>query len=283
MKYKPLSYVNSFIPKTIREAADDPKQFESWALQALRTVNFQQRYEHDLCLLYVDNHSARLPKGLKRITTIREISDPNTLLTVEQTLRNILYESTGDVGALGEEELQDENNVQVSYNTELLINYQIMFNSLVTNYARPLKYVGTTSSNYFSKKCYYQLIRCNDCVEHFSITHDGCIKTSFKTGYVCMEFIKEPMDENCDFVAPEQPVQLWNAMANYALAQYWLERDALGEQGANQRFVRHQRMYSNYINEAKGIMALQNIDLNLHTALQYRDQAILRFPKVFNE
>ena len=285
MKYRPLKGIFNYIPKGLREHQEDDPQWISWALQYLRTVETAELVQKDFALLQVTGRRATLPKGLRKITSIKMIAklpteQERTSLDSCITIKREGYDITSGTNTDGRIEVTQEGSA-IHYFQEGCGLYVDLFKSslFVKNCMMPMKFVGVTHKDYFSKAC-YQEMKENRCVTNFSITSDGCILAD-RDGFVCIEYETEIKD-GTDFMAPERPIQLWQAMAAYAIAQHWQNRTSYKEQNAMKMYLEYLELARNYMREAKGIMRMKNISFSLMQAITSSDTNVLGLPSVFS-
>ncbi len=309
LEYKPLRHVMNYIPVTLRNEQSDVKQWESWALQKLRTVNMHQRYVYDFAFIDVNNHIGEIPAGLKQITGIYMLyKDPDAAETESlnscvkyDNYKDALEDDEEDCPTCNEKVIETtttetilpggatqsttiEKSTYSPSDTCCTINYQLFKSSpYFANCWRPMRFIGRTGSDYFDRVCYnviQQEYLSNDYNE-FSITESGCIMTEFESGSVCIEYIREPKDGD-SFLAPAEPEHLWLGMAHYGMAQHWLNRTGFKEQNSMQMYQQHLALSRNYMTEAKGILKLKSISPRNQFGLLYNESRIMRVPSVFN-
>ena len=288
MNYKKINNVMNFIPKALREMQADDDQWLSWALQALRTVNTHELVAQEFAILEVVDHKALLPKGLKRITSIKmggvNISDAE-YASIAQCMSTEPRDTTTGTSlenVMDEERHEAESNVQY-FNESCGINVQLFMASGYYNQSmKPLQYKGIATTNpYLSKACLNACMTSSDCYTGFSISPEGCIFTDVPEGIICINYESEVKDDDGNFLIPNEPTALWNGMAHYAMAQYWLNKMSNKEQSALQFYRTHQQISSSFMREAKGIFRMKNINIKLLTAITYRDTDSLRIPSVW--
>lgn len=284
MNYKPINYVLNFIPKNFLTLDDDTDQWLSWALQFYRTLNSHERFEKDLCFIEVKNHKGYLPEGLKKIQKIQLFKQDIPTDVYSSLLQDVTIDDTCPAtnSTITETTTTDGDVTIVEKKTiheasAWTINAALFHTSkLYNDYMLPLRNVGNTSKDYFTKSCYDSLMR-SDCYNEFSLSN-GCLNTSFKEGVICLEYTREKMDDDNNFIIPAEPPQIWKALANYGIAQYWLNESALGKQNSFSLHERHLQMATNYMKEANGILKLKNISYKTQSAIINDELRILKIP-----
>jgi len=310
LEYKPLRHVMNYIPNTYRRELDDVQQWESWALQKLRTVNMHDRFIHDLAFIDIVNHKGQLPAGLKKITGIsilyksptdEELSSLNSCVKYDNYKDALADDDETDCPSCNETTTETtteettlpggatkvttvEKSFSSSANTCCSLNYQLFLQTPYwENCWKPMRYIGRTHKDYFTRKCYdsiHQEYARNDYTE-FSITQDLCLLTEISSGTVCIEYVKEANDGD-NFLAPSHPEQLWLAMAHFGMAQYWLRRTTVEPQLAMNMFKENISLSRNSMLEAKGIMKLSGIDMKNHFSIMYNESRILKSPATWS-
>lgn len=282
--YKKLSNVLNYIPKSLQNDLNDSEQWQSWALQALRTVLFNDRYINDIALIEIIDHRACLPDGIKRITSIEMYDGNATEAEIAALLSQNKYDSYLDDNtpmALGQGE---DSEVSYSDSSYLLYHQIFLASSLFQNRFKPMRYIGKTNNkNFFSSSCWARINskNCLDCFNEFSITTDKCLLTEAKTGWVCIQYEREPKDSDGDFLVIEEPIQLWQGIANYAIAQYWLEQTGYNKQGAYSLFERHLSISNTYLKETKGILTQMQMNLDVLDGVMFNESLMLKLPSVW--
>jgi hypothetical protein len=279
--YKKLDYVLNFIPTSLQEDQKDSEQWLSWALQYLRKVNSDDRFVTDIAVLELDKHKACLPKGLKKIKAISMMPQE-----IEDSFRASSYNSYLDVGpetVLWQGEVSEQNDAEVAPT----LYYQLYLQALNSmNTWRPMKYVGAINNkDYFTTECWKHINNenCSNCYNEFSITTDGCLMTSIEEGMICVMYTSEAKDDKNNFLAPEEPLELWQALAHYAISQYWLNKTGFitFAADAHKLYESHLRTAGFYLKEAKSILRQKSFSYRLHYAMTFDESEILRIPAVW--
>lgn len=308
IEYKPLRHVMNYIPNSLKAEQNDPDQWQSWALQRLRTAEINDRFIHDFAFIEINNHKGELPTGLKKITSIFMLYEEPDAEQLSSLNSCVKYDSYKDALEDDDDCPQCNETVTESTTTETIlpggatqsktieksfssssnhcctINYQLFLQSPYFQECwKPMKFVGRTGDDYFTKAAFehiYKTYQSNDYNE-FSISESGCILTEFESGTVFIEYIREAKDGD-NFLAPAFPEELWLAMAHYGIAQHWLNRTGYKEQNSFQMYQNHLVISRNYMTQAKGILKLRSISTATQFALLYNESRIMRTPSVFN-
>jgi hypothetical protein len=278
MMFKRLNYVLNFIPNSLKENQNDTEQWLSWALQASRSIQSQDLKLRNLTILAVEDHRVCLPKGLKRITDIKMLIKEPTEQELESLTQAVTYdnykEAAGDLTAEATESF-----------TGYTIYHQLVLNSdYLKNNWQPMRYVGTAGhKDYFEGEC-WKIINgeeCNNCFNEFSITVDGCILTQAKEGYIVLGYETELVNENGEFVFPEEPVHMWKAMASYCMYRHWENRIGYHEENSFRLAEYYRAQYASYLREAKGIFKLKALSYRAQYYAIYGDAAIMNLSTLF--
>lgn len=277
MNYKKLDHVFNFIPKSIREAEGDDDQIRSWALQYLRTIESSKMKVYGFAILTIEDHKTCLPVGLKKISSIKLLSREPTANEVD-SIKQCATQSIENV------EQDCETGTCIAYSDYCMIAHQLWLNSPYKDLWADMQFVGTTNDSYFTSSCYNRIRKTCDgaCPLGFSINTDGCLLTEAKDGFICIEYSAEPKDDNGNFLVPEKPIHIWQAISQYAIAQHWLNRTGYKEQNAFQMYQNHLQIARNYMREAKSIMRMSGMSYSNHYALTFGEVAILKIPSVFS-
>jgi hypothetical protein len=292
MHYKTLDHVLTFLPVELVNKVDDTEQFKSWALQFLRTMNFEGRFEQDLCLLRVENHKVALPSDIRRIKAIKYIGDdlPDEALT---SLQQCVVQSTeDDPDQYVNTEITETTTTTatstivekktIHYSDQCSINKSLFVASVFYNqYCMPMKFIGRTGKEYFDKSCYNTIAGARSCgYNEFSI-EDGCLITNFKEGYVCLEYQAETKNDKGEFMAPAEPIHIWRAMAAYIIGMYYENQSILQVQGAMANSERYLRRAALLKREALGIIKLKNMRYRALSDIMREEVRILQVPLVW--
>ena len=271
MTYKKINHVLTYIPQSFQRELNDTEQWLSWALQYLRTVSQEQRFVKELVCLPFTNHRLELPKGLKKITDIRLLTNDPTDEELEAISGCVAYDSYK----------QDAVDTDPTFSDTGCAVYHQMFldSSYYNNCWKPMRYHGIAGKNYFSSSC-LKVIKSSNCSVGFSLGVDCCLLIDEKDGYVCIEYLTEPKDSKGNFIVPEHPTHLWKALAHYGISQYFLNKSAFEARYYNLYEAEMMKARS-YMREAKGIYKQQNLSFSMQSEIIAGDQRIIRVPAVW--
>lgn len=256
-KLAPLDNVFNFLPKNLRRELSDDDQIRSWALQALRTVNHSQRYIKDISFHDIVNHRANLPDDVYKIYKVSYASEQPTDL---------------QIASLCACEAQTDS---ANYSLEddcIPIYHQLFLNSdYYTSTFRPMAYKKTRlADNYVCN------VQWGGCHGFYSLDSTGSVMTfSEQDGFVAIEYLAEPKNDNGDFLVPDLP-QLWSGLAAWIKAKFYEDKSILAEQNSFQLYQANLAEARQWLNEARGIFKLSGIDTALHRQMIYGSSRILR-------
>lgn len=280
MRNVPIENVFNFIPVPVRDQIGDDDQILSWCMQYLRTLNIRERYVQDWTVERVENHRASMPAGYRKIENMTFLRLPPTDKEIDgiQQVLGIRPQSSGT---------QHDEDREIKYHPEFApkIYYQLFVDSAY--HAREhckLNFVGNTTAEFFSSEAYRDFLqkRPGRCTIDFSISPDGCdLQFSEASGWVSILYTTEMRNGEGEFTLPDEPVQMWQALGHFAIAQYWLNQTHTGKPDAFSMYQQFLNMARTYMLEAKGIFKMKNISFDRLSDITYRSSRILRIPAVF--
>ena len=177
-----------------------------WIGEALEHIGATTQFETKQCVLNIVEYKAVLPKCLYYINQVSSSGITGSQVSNELS---IIKAKINDLNAtLAANPNQDLNYQLRDLSSRVIILESSYFKDPST--LTPLKY-GTST---FAKD-----IHCNNCVNEnasgdaWYIIENGYIKTSFKTGEVCMSYMAFPIDEDCYPLVPDD--------ISYKEAMFW--------------------------------------------------------------
>jgi hypothetical protein len=275
-RYIPLNSVLNFIPKGVRDEEKDDTQLLSWALQGLRTLNISQRFEQNVCILEVKNHRVQLPDSIRKINSIHHLHREPT----EEEANN--FECCINQDVLCGCDISDLEPNDDPTSTEnicrLPVYYQLFIDSnYFQNCWSYMKYTGVRKGLH-CPSC--PNLFCNSCVETYAIDTNLNMMTSFKDGFVCVDYVAEPKDTAGNFLIPED-TDLQQGLSYYIQAMHWNNRASRKEQGAFQYYIQYLNLGERLLTKAKGKHLLKAIDKDLIYIITNNSHRLLRTPKVW--
>ena len=110
-----------------------------------------------------------------------------------------------------------------------------------------------SSSTTFQMNCDTEcssLTTCNNtCPHEYSVSSNGILTSSLRTGTLLVSYFGYPIDSNGDHLIPDDE-NLKEALFHYVLYRYWLQKDMMKETGADKRMQFQLHMWSALSNKA---------------------------------
>jgi len=223
-----LSSLASTFPTDVWNEADALE----WAAFALQSIGVYTQLEPHIVFLTVANHRAKLPKGL---VTLEQAAYKARRTLTEEDLASI--------------------QAEIQIPTE---SYYTGFLTLANRYNyRPMrKATGTFALQQ----------ACEECDEMYPVGNpeyvllpNGCIHTSFATGDICVSYMRYPMDENGEFLIPDNPTFI-RAITYYISMKIWERRMNMKEEGAYNMFNMYLDLWSALSTRVAGELMMPDID-----------------------
>ena len=237
-----------------------------WIGEALEHIGATAQFETKSCVITITDYKAVLPKCLYYINQVA--SSGITGSQVSSELSIIKEKITALSATLAANPNQDLNYQLRDLSSRVIILESAYFKDPST--LTPLKY-GTST---FPKD-----IHCNSCVnenatgDDWYIIENGYIKTSFKTGEVCMSYMAFPIDEDCYPLVPDD-ISFKEAMFWYVYKKLILLGKNKGMNGIDYTFAEKQWKY--YCTQARN--AANYPDLAKYTS--FMNQWVRLIPEV---
>jgi hypothetical protein len=206
-----------------------------WIGEALEHIGSTAQFETKRCVIEIVDYKAVLPKCLYYINQVA--SSGITGGQVSSELATIKKKIDALTATLASNPDQDLNYQLRDLSSRVIILESSYFKDPST--LTPLKY-GTAT---FPKD-----IHCNKCVNEgassdaWYVIENGYIKTSFKTGEVCMSYAAFPIDEECYPLVPDD-ISFKEAMFWYVYKKLILLGKNKGMNGIDYVFADKQWKY----------------------------------------
>ncbi len=260
MKYVPLKAVLNYISTAIQEEEKSETQLLSWAMQALRSVEFPQKYERKICFLEVKDNKATLPQGWREINLVTYmVSNPT-----ETDVASLAYC------------IQDNFESNCSSETEYLCKIPINFGLFVAstyynNNFRPLRAVQKYKG--IGTKC----CTFDDC-SGFSIKGD-CIYVDYPEGILCIDYdVEYNIDGN--YLIPDD-ADLMRGLAEYIKYMHWEGRGDRHEERALSISEMHLIRAERLLQKAKGKFFLRAVDEDVLKGIMFGQAKIFYVPSAY--
>ena len=206
-----------------------------WIGEALEHIGSTAQFETKRCVIEIVDYKAVLPKCLYYINQVA--SSGITGGQASSELATIKKKIDALTATLASNPDQDLNYQLRDLSSRVIILESSYFKDPST--LTPLKY-GTAT---FPKD-----IHCNKCVNEgassdaWYVIENGYIKTSFKTGEVCMSYAAFPIDEECYPLVPDD-ISFKEAMFWYVYKKLILLGKNKGMNGIDYKFADNQWKY----------------------------------------
>tara|TARA_B110000858_G_scaffold133209_1_gene151496 strand:- start:297 stop:1163 length:867 start_codon:yes stop_codon:yes gene_type:complete len=206
-----------------------------WIGEALEHIGSAAQFETKRCVIEIVDYKAVLPKCLYYINQVSSSGITGGQVSTElATIKKKIDDLTASLAANPN---QDLNYQLRDLSSRVIILESAYFKDPST--LTPLKY-GTAT---FPKD-----IHCNKCVnegassDDWYVIENGYIKTSFKTGEVCMSYAAFPIDEECYPLVPDD-ISFKEAMFWYVYKKLILLGKNKGMNGIDYVFADKQWKY----------------------------------------
>lgn len=280
LQFTPLKNILNYIPASIRNEGSD-LDLMSHALHAYRTMNIPEIFERKIALMEVKAHKVKIPSDVKDILLVTyQDTDPTKgdckdllqCVTLEEDEEGLVTDCTGCKVEPLDWATSTENVCRHS------INYQLFLDSsYYNNNFMPLSYKGTRTG--FCQNCFVDA----SCNYGFRVDMNGIMWVDFQEGFVCIDYITQPKDEEGNILIVDDQ-RLLMGLAYYAEAQHWRNRRGLKEQNAHNYYADAITRASTLIKAANGHIKLRNInsdDAKAYVMGTYKKAPMLRAPLKF--
>ena len=261
MNYIPIKAVLNYVSQAIQEEEQSELQLISWALQALRSVDFPQKYERKICILEVKDSKATLPLGWRELNYVSYMFQEPTQKDVD----TLAYEYKDEFDT---ECSTSENICKIPLNFGLFVHSDYYNNNWLPMSGLKNQGIGTNCCN------------IPNCKYSFSIKNN-CIYTDLQEGYISVDYITEYKDEDNNFLVPDD-ADLLRGMAEYIKYMHWEGRADRHEQNSFNRSQVHLRQAEILLKKAKGKFYLRSVDEDIIKGIQYGKIKIVYVPAAYN-
>jgi hypothetical protein len=249
MRYTTLDAVLNYIPRAIRHEEDNDMLLKSWMLQGLKLLNLSQQYSAEVGYFKVENNKTQLPDNLYKIEYIGLCNDKT------------IDEDTFSLCAIEESvEEEDEETVPEENGCKLPIYYRMFLDTVFSTAKYPaMQYLYNVSADYLlCKDC---ICRCVTAPYQFTISKELVLTTNLENGTIVILYKSPVMDKDGNYLVPDTE-RVKQALAAYASAIHWENRDAVHESGSGGRYDRKLFEADRKMRAAKGdsILRMLNAD-----------------------
>ena len=226
-----------------------------WIGEALEHIGAAPQLCKKQCVLEVKDHKVLMPTDLYYINqvAINNSISPTSSNELDSLIDKVteLKAAIADAQADGLE-YSDIASVLHEINNRIVVLENVYFKD--SNKLQPLQYGAST---------FHRSMHCEGCVnennkyEETYIVDCGYIKTSFKSGKICLSYMAFPTDEECYPLVPED-ISYQEAMFWYIYKKILLSNPKFKNNGINYTFAHDKWMY--YCTQARNAANYPDID-----------------------
>jgi len=236
MTKKQFISINSIVPDildTTDEGLFSIADAVEFASKAMGQLDIYETFEEAVSIVKVENHQAFLPCGLLQVN-------------------QILYKLDFNMTENDKCECKAANQVYKDFSSK----YFLTCDYVNKNWA-PLR--ASTNSFLVSVLCPNSPNLHTSCQHEFTILPTGKIVTSFKEGWIIISYLRAPMDEEGNFLIPDDE-ELIQALRTYIMYRLWEKRWNMKEEGSRERFEYYRNQWGMYKGLIRGKFKLPSAD-----------------------
>lgn len=226
-----------------------------WIGEALEHIGAAPQLCQKQCVLNVKDHKVMMPSDLYYINQVAinnkvSIASSEELDTLTSKVKD-LQDQIKDAQANGLE-YSDTASVLHDINSRIVILENVYFSGDVN--MQPLQYGAST---------FHRSMHCDGCIneninyEETYIVDCDYIKTSFKTGKICISYMALPIDDDCYPLVP-QDISYQEAMFWYVYKKMLLSNPQIKNNGIDYNFADQKWKY--YCTQARNAANFPDID-----------------------
>jgi hypothetical protein len=226
-----------------------------WIGEALEHIGASTQLCRKQCVLTVVDHKVVLPEDLYYINqvAINDSVAPITSTELDTLTAKVkeLQQAILDATAAGQDYTATASILH-EINARIVVLENIYFNS--TNVLQPLQYGASN---------FHKSMHCEGCVNETTMYEDtyiiDCdyIKTSFKSGKICLSYMAFPTDEECYPLVPDD-ISFREAMFWYIYKKLLLSKPDIKKNGITYEIAETQWKY--YCTQARNAANYPDID-----------------------
>lgn len=239
-KWIPISSVLDSLQDTLASVHWSELTVLENCARAMDMIGAKVQYEDDVKFIKVTNHKACLPKGLIQIN---QIAHKRNFLLAEKDKERI-----NELLGIDEGDFMDDST--------LWLHATFFTSDYYYKQWQPMR----LSTNTFAKA-----VHCDNCINlkceseyTYTISPDGTITTSFKDGFICISYIRHPIDCNGEFLIPDSEYYK-EALRTYCMMRIWEYRLNMKEEGAQGMYLMYRDLWS--LMKSKAIADIREPDL----------------------
>ena len=226
-----------------------------WIGEALEHIGAAPQLCQKQCVLNIKDHKTMMPSDLYYINQVAinnkvSIASSEELDTLTSKVKD-LQDQIKDAQASGLE-YSDTASVLHDINSRIVILENVYFSGDVN--MQPLQYGAST---------FHRSMHCDGCIneninyEETYIVDCDYIKTSFKTGKICISYMALPIDDDCYPLVP-QDISYQEAMFWYVYKKMLLSNPQIKNNGIDYNFADQKWKY--YCTQARNAANFPDID-----------------------
>jgi len=226
-----------------------------WIGEALEHIGAAPQLCQKQCVLNIKDHKTMMPSDLYYINQVAinnkvSIASSEELDTLTSKVKD-LQDQIKDAQANGLE-YSDTASVLHDINSRIVILENVYFSGDVN--MQPLQYGAST---------FHRSMHCDGCIneninyEETYIVDCDYIKTSFKTGKICISYMALPIDDDCYPLVP-QDISYQEAMFWYVYKKMLLSNPQIKNNGIDYNFADQKWKY--YCTQARNAANFPDID-----------------------
>lgn len=230
-KFISIKAVLSDLASTFPKDLWDEDSAIEWAAKALESIGVYTQLEPKIAFVPIKNYRAKLPPGLV-------------------ILEQVAYNVKRNVTPIDVSQLKEELRIPTE-------SYYEGFFTLTTRY----NYVPMrkATSPFSLQKA------CEDCKDiypaslEYTLLPNGCIHTSVSKGDACIAYMQYPVDENGDFLIPDD-TDVITALRYYVSMRLWELRMNMKEEGTERMFDKYLALWETHKTKVVGKLLMPDID-----------------------
>lgn len=245
INYTSIETVIPLLPRGIRRQLDKT-EILAHIVDGYNELELPGETEPIAQLFEVKKHMVKLPSEVKTINLVTHLANQPTEAEEEEFVECIVAtEST----------TPDCENCVGNY---ILAHKTFITSDYYNNNYYPMKYIGNMSK--ICDACFNRF--CHDCSETFSIDHNKTMWTSFKEGFVCVDYDRLICDEEGYIKIIDDP-NIKRYLAYFVEYQYWRNRSIEADQAAYRHQKEAQSNMNVYYNKARGSTLSKQVNRHL--------------------
>lgn len=266
IRYTSIKSALRFVPKPLFDSSSD-LDFLSWMLDGFRQLDLPVTMESKIKIFEITSGRVILPQDIREIKLITYLAtDP----------------SKSDLDSFSSCICNPESNA-TSEDTNNPCQYTIAYKQFLDspyyhNNYMPLQYKGNSGDSILCKNCPNRYAACQNI---FTVDKNNILHTNLNTGFLCIDYLTEIMDEDCDFLIPDF-TEIKQYLAYYAIAKHWEDRAAAKEQNASNIAQDALIKAEIYLRKCRGMLILRDVNANDVAAAQYDGyQHLIKIPEKY--